>query len=84
MKSKGVPQGAAISCSLSNVASTHLTNGLILLERGEVKLLIVMYADDGIVFSNSSLIEEYMNQPDLIPGVSLNKEKSRWLKFNGV
>lgn len=84
IKEKGVPQGAAISCSLSNVASTHLTNGLIFLERGEVKLLIVMYADDGIVFSNSSLIEEYMNQPDLIPGVSLNKEKSRWLKFNGV
>jgi len=83
-KSKGVPQGAAISCSLSSVASAHLTSGEILLEKGQVKLLIVMYADDGIIFSNSSLCEDYIKSPNRIDGVSINETKSGWIKFNGA
>jgi len=75
----GVPQGASTSCSLSTLAIEHVTDKL----NNEDLGITVMYADDGIMFSNT---EEYVQSTiDELSksGSSVSLEKSKWLKKNG-
>lgn len=95
LKQIGVPQGAATSCGLSTVNVKHLTNDWQLIEDGKAtstiverfgrdgpfKMYTVMYADDGIVFSDSAQCVEALDRP--VAGVEVSKSKSRWLKYDG-
>jgi len=76
-KKVGVPQGAATSCSLSTISIHEVTDS----GNIERKLApnhggIVMYADDGVIFLESSddlskVLEMFSNS-----GVSINESKS--------
>jgi len=76
VKDRGVPQGAPTSCSLATLALRFI----------EEKRDVVIYADDIIFFPNKL---ESEHDPawvleDSSMGVRCNKEKSRWLKKDGI
>lgn len=84
-KTKGVPQGAPTSCSLSTLSIDIITN------QNRLKLVIkykdtvvVMYADDGIIFANSLEAIEEIKQLFAKQGVPIKEEKSRLLKKDGI
>lgn len=77
LKKKGVPQGAATSCALSTISISHVTEPHRL--RIEIKIdgvVVVMYADDGVVFFDRE--EDLQLVLDLFEraGVSVNYDKS--------
>lgn len=84
MKKKGVPQGAATSCGLSTISLSHITEpGRLRLEIEVEGVVVVMYADDGVIFLEK---EEHLGLVLALferTGVSINYEKSRWIKKNG-
>lgn len=71
---QGVPQGAPTSCSLATLALRPL----------ERKYNIVIYADDVIYFPESSDCNPYNDLTDLVYGIELNQDKSRWIKKDGI
>jgi len=76
VKDRGVPQGAPTSCSLATLALRFI----------EDKRDVVIYADDIIFFPNKL---ESEHDPawvleDSSMGIRCNKDKSRWLKKDGV
>ena len=82
---KGVPQGAATSCSLSTLCLEQVT-----LPQSEIcnpyleelssSTKTIMYADDGLIFSNClSDIEREKAKLEL-SGSSISLEKSSWFK----
>jgi hypothetical protein len=76
-KKVGVPQGAATSCSLSTIAIHEVTDsGAIERKLSPNGGGIVMYADDGVIFLESSddlakVLDMFQNS-----GVSINESKS--------
>lgn len=70
-KDWGVPQGAPTSCSLSTLVLREI----------ERQVKCVIYADDLIIFPKEGEDPEQILSS--IPGVAINKEKSRWVKRNG-
>jgi len=75
-KEKGVPQGASTSCSLSTLAIEDITNS-------SSSTLTLMYADDGLIFSNSECnIKSTVRRLGLC-GSNVSKEKSKWFKKEG-
>jgi len=81
MKSHGVPQGAATSCSGSTLALHHITDPALLnSELGHTRAKVIMYADDGLVFLEQE--EDLAGVMALFErtGVSVNQEKSGWIK----
>lgn len=84
MKKKGVPQGAATSCSGSTLALHHITDPALLnSELGHSRAKVVMYADDGLVFLERE--EDLTAVMGLFSrtGVSVNEGKSGWIKREG-
>jgi len=76
VKDRGVPQGAPTSCTLATLSLRFI----------EDKRDVVIYADDIIFFPNKL---ESEHDPawvleDSSMGVRCNKEKSRWLKKDGI
>lgn len=71
IKYNGVPQGAPTSCSLATLV----------LRRIEKQVKCVIYADDLIIFPNKGQDPEAILSA--IPGIELNKSKSRWVKKDG-
>lgn len=77
-KNKGVPQGAPTSCSLSTLSIDKITNP----ERLKLELVhkdtaVVMYADDGIIFSNDLEAIEEIKKLFALQGVPVKEEKSK-------
>lgn len=78
-KERGVPQGAATSCSLSTICLSKVTN---MSEQRRLELglsasaKIVMYADDGLIFGSSE--DEIRKLKDELAScrVPINEEKS--------
>lgn len=73
-KVKGVPQGAATSCGLSTINLEGLWR--------HWKDRLVMYADDGLVFPESSVTEPRVW--DIRAGVKVSPSKSKWVKRDGI
>lgn len=83
VKEKGVPQGAATSCGLSVLALSHITDPGSLGNSTGFEANIVMYADDGIIFLNREQdLDPILNQFEKA-GVTVNEEKSGWIKKRG-
>lgn len=77
-KTRGVPQGAPTSCSLSTISIDQITNP----ERLKLGLVhkdtvVVMYADDGIIFSNNLEAIEEIKKLFALQGVPVKEEKSK-------
>lgn len=69
MKEKGVPQGAATSCSLSTINLHKL-----LVEESSTSL---GYADDGLIFPPVPLDDPKSYLEERTGGVEVNESKSR-------
>jgi hypothetical protein len=69
---RGVPQGAATSCTLSTLALNHLV------VNNDNK--VIMYADDGLVLQNSTDIPQLTNRDR---GIEIAVNKSSWVKYEG-
>jgi hypothetical protein len=67
VKSEGVPQGAATSCSSSTIALRGI----------EKKYDVLIYADDIIYFPNSSSADPTIDLGDYSKGLVVNEAKSR-------
>lgn len=74
VKDRGVPQGAPTSCSIATLALRFIEN----------KLDVIIYADDVIYFPKDSSQDPAWVLEDSSMGIRVNKEKSRWIKKDGV
>jgi len=90
IKTKGVPQGCPTSCGLSTMILDVLTRNVHRLPNkasfGEVEILpvkVVMYADDGIIFSHGvEYIEAVKNYLESVK-IGLKKEGCGYVKEEG-
>jgi len=83
-KRNGVPQGAATSCSLSTLGISHMTESDRLISlSGVLDGSVTMYADDGLIFLSREEDLDLILRQFSLSGVSVNAEKSGWVKKNG-
>jgi hypothetical protein len=77
MKSEGVPQGAATSCSLSTIANESHARLRVLPQAigPPIIILEVFYADDALVFSNSANCVDHLSSEEA--GITVNESKSQ-------
>jgi len=96
-RNKGVPQGAATSCSLSTLCLEHVTNVSDLKIRKNYPWIsgmscdlealpskTIMYADDGLIFCNNKKEMKQLCSDLNKSGSSISSEKSSWLKKDGI
>jgi len=82
----GFPQGAAISPLLSILSIRHMQE-ILRKETGDPALRLVMYADDGVIYSHRPLSYEVVNRAFQERGLEVEPDKSKEvvdeLKFLG-